>query len=154
MADEEKKEGAEKKEETFLEWNVHLFRRERRYRSALALLAVLTAVVGGFVLVREPIAVAAYIIILFFALGAFFFPVKYRITDRGAYSIAWTGARFMAWERVRRAYKNEHGVKLSIFEHPSPLEAYRGMFMRYGDRKNEILSLVRRLAQGRSAGTA
>lgn len=152
MSKEEKKDGTE--EEVLLKWKVHLFRSERRYRSIIALIAVLTAMVGGFVMIGEPLIIAAYALILFFALGDFFFPVSYRITEKGAYAVGWTGARFMAWGRVKRAYKNDHGVKLSIFEHPTALESFRGLFIRFGDRRDEILSLVRKLAQGRSTGTA
>jgi hypothetical protein len=145
---------AEEKEETLLEWSVHLFKREKRYRSILATVAVVTALVGGWVLIRDPLVVAVYALIIFFALGGFFFPVKYRVTDKGVYSFAWTGPRFMPWDRIKRCYKNEHGVKLSVFEYPSPMESFRGLFIRFGDKRDEVLSLVKRLAQGRSTGAS
>jgi hypothetical protein len=141
-------------EATVLEWRVHLFRSERPYRSVIAVSAVVTALAGGWVFIQDPFVLTAYFIILFFALGEFFFPVKYRITNKGVYKFAWIGPRFMDWKRIKRAYKNEFGVKLSIFSEPSPFESFRGLFIRFGENRDEVVSTVRRLVPGRSAGNA
>lgn len=141
-----KENNTESKEENVLaEWTVHLFKKEKKYRSILAIAAVATALAGGAYVVGEPIYVAVYALILFFTLGEFFFPVKYRVTDRGVYSLSCVGPRFMPWEKVRRLYKNDIGVKLSIFEYPSPMESFRGMLVRPGEEPEEKIFIIREL---------
>jgi hypothetical protein len=52
-------------------------------------------------------------------------------------------APVMRWERVKRVVWGEDGVLLSPFAHPSRLNAYRGVFLWYGDQREVIESLVR-----------
>ena len=49
----------------------------------------------------------------------------------------------MRRERVKRVVWGEDGVLLSPLAHPSRLNAYRGVFLWYGDQRETIESLVR-----------
>lgn len=141
-------------ETTHIEWRVHLLAEVDRSKAVIATLAVLSAIAGGIVFVGEPVVILVYLFILYFALGEFFLPIKYRITSKGVYIISWTGPKFLAWDRIKKHIVTSDGVKFSIFAGPSPFESFRGQFVRYGDKKDEIISLAEGMAEGRSTGTS
>jgi len=153
MIAQESQAQIENQEETLIEWRVHLMMKERPYRVALAIIAPIACLVLGFQIMRDIIphtfvfaaVIGIFGLIFFFSLADFFFPIRYRLTSRGAYTFSWTGIRFIEWKRVKKAYKNESGIKLSIFQYPSPWESFRGMYLQFGDNRDELISVVKRI---------
>jgi hypothetical protein len=79
---------------------------------------------------------------LWSATADYLLPIRYEADAEGVRQRGWS-PRAMRWERVRRVVWGEDGVLLSPLAHPSRLNAYRGVFLWYGDQREVIESLVR-----------
>jgi hypothetical protein len=49
-----------------------------------------------------------------------------------------------SWSAFRSYYVDRRGVLLSPFSRPSRLENYRGLYLRFGPNRDEVLQFVRR----------
>lgn len=94
---------------------------------------------------RSPIAVIVTVLALIGALSDFLLPMTFVITTKNVSAYTLAGKRMMAWEDVRKCYIDESGVKISPLPRASRLEAYRGVYLRFGDRKEEVIAAVTRL---------
>jgi len=127
-------------------WRVWLA-REQFIKAIVTLLVVLIAA-GGAALLTSSLAVA---LAVFFALiGAtrdFFFPLTYTLDHLGA-SVRGAGIdQAIPWDKVRTVYRDGSGLKLSPLARPSRLEAYRGVYLRWGSNREQVETLVRRLRE-------
>jgi hypothetical protein len=91
------------------------------------------------------------VFLLISSLADFLFPVRYEINERGASVRTLLGRTFIEWERVRKYYLDDHGIKLSPLIKPGRLEAYRGVYLKFGSRRDEITEAVRRIRDDRNA---
>lgn len=136
----------EKDEEIILRWKVHLAARQP---AKLAVVLGTVAVTGvsaclwyGSVL---PGAVMAFILVG--ALSDFLLPVTYTFTSKKASGTTPLGLRVISWKDVKRVYIDDDGIKLSPLDRQTRLESYRGVYVRFGDRREEILEAARRLTK-------
>lgn len=130
-------------QQAILRWRVHLAREH----------AGKTAVVAGVLVIASAFAYALYgsvlpaLVIAFVLVGSlsdFLFPVTYALTESGVRASTPLGLRVMPWNSVKRAYVDDEGIKLSPFDKPSRFEGQRGVYLRFGDRRDEVLDIVRR----------
>jgi hypothetical protein len=77
------------------------------------------------------------------SVSEFLFPVRHRLTVRGAEVRSAFSASSISWSQVRKCYLLPDGVKLSPLETPSRLEVFRGVFLRFADNQDEVLEFVR-----------
>lgn len=49
------------------------------------------------------------------------------------------------WANVKRCYLDDFGVKLSPLDRVSRVEAFRGVYLRFGDNQNEVIEAVKAL---------
>ena len=134
-----------------LEWRVHLA-RSRPQQAALAFGAVLLG--AGLVGLACHHYVWSLIsgLLLLLACSEYFFPISYRLTPREVSSRNLLSWRKMTWDRVRHCYSDQHGIKLSPLGRGSRLEAYRGIYLWFGEgNRDHIIKAVR---QWRSQGQA
>lgn len=79
-------------------------------------------------------------VLLPLSLAKWFLPTSYEL---GADDVA---VRFLGltsrapWSRFRRFYPHRIGVHLSPFEHPSPLDPFRGLFLRYRGNGDAVVA--------------
>jgi hypothetical protein len=141
-------------EEVVLAWRVHLARR--RPLHALIVVVVILAVMGWAGVVfsfdkdgkLRPSIMPALVfgLILAGALSELLFPISYRLTGKGAYRRNFLSATQIEWRSVRKCYLAADGVKLSPLPRPTRLEAFRGVFLRFGDdNREEIIARVTQL---------
>ncbi|MBI4640880.1 MAG: hypothetical protein HY731_09305 [Candidatus Tectomicrobia bacterium] len=135
-------------EVTLLEWEVHLWSRERRSKGALVFLFL--SVVLGYIYVTFGNLLSSLLAagLFFISLKEYFFPMRYRLTTRGAYRTLLFSTTFLHWESVKKCYVDDEGIKLSVLESPSFLERYRGLYLYWGEKKDELQTLVRQLYHG------
>jgi hypothetical protein len=55
------------------------------------------------------------------------------------------------WTSVKRCYLDDFGVKLSPLDRKSRLEAFRGVYLRFGDNQNQVIETVKSLKERHSA---
>ena len=129
--------------ELTLAWKVHLLREEP---SKVLLIApvVLASLLVSYILFHSLLFLAVALLLFTCALSDYVFPVRYEITDRGASARTLTGRTFVEWDRVKKYYLDDRGIKLSTLGRPGRLEAYRGVYLRFGGNRDEVIQAVRR----------
>lgn len=74
------------------------------------------------------------------ALAKWFLPTRYELGPEGL-AIRFLGITTRApWSRFRRFYPHSVGVHLSTFEVPSPLDPFRGLFLRFRGNREDVVA--------------
>ena len=143
----------DEKKEIVAEWSVHRSRREPR-KLGILILFLFAANVLLFAFYRE-----IYINHTFFALlgnmiligsiSDFLFPVRFRLTNKGAEYKNFLMKKHIAWQDVKNCYLYDEGIKLSPLTSPNRLENFRGFMLLFNNNKDEVLNHVKRLAINR-----
>lgn len=126
-----------------MSWNVHL---ARQYPTKLVTLAGLTALVSiaAYWWVNS-LAVVVVAIVMIAGFSDFVFPVNYVLTREGASCRTKFKQSEIKWENVQHCYLDDTGVKLSPLDRQSRLEAFRGVYLRFADNKNDVIDTVKAL---------
>lgn len=134
-----------------LAWKVHLLREEPA-RLLLIAPVVLTSLLACYILFHSLLFLAVTLFLLMSALAEFLFPVCYEVNGKGASSRTLVGRTFITWDRIKKYYVDDRGVKLSPLRKPGRLEAYRGVYLRFGSRRDEVIEAVRRMRDAGANG--
>lgn len=124
-----------------LAWTAHPLRRRPL---AAVLVTIFILVVGFLVLITtESKAFGTLaLVVLFASLAKFYFPTKYRLTDRRITIKSTTQTIHKNWSQFRSFYPDNNGVLLSPFVQPSRLENFRGIYLIFEKNRQEVLSFV------------
>jgi hypothetical protein len=123
-------------------WRVHLMRQQPERLPVVLLVLIGAPVLGLWLMGHWLFAVAAFWM-MFSATADYLLPIRYEADARGVRQKGWS-PRVMHWERVRRVVWGEQGVLLSPFAQPSRLDAFRGVFLWYGDQPERVRALIER----------
>lgn len=123
-------------------WRVHLARQQPE-RLPVVLLVLVGAPVLGLWLMGHWLFALAALWMVFSATADYLLPVRYELNTEGVRQKGWS-PRVMRWEKVKRVVWGEQGVLLSPFAQPSRLDAFRGVFLWYGDQPDEVRAWVER----------
>jgi len=74
-----------------------------------------------------------------------FFPLRYRLDGQSARVRCGWSVSAIEWANVRRVIESPDGVRLSPLPKPSPLDAFRGVFLRYAGNRDSVLAKIRQL---------
>lgn len=133
-----------------LTWRVHLLRSD-----PAKLMIVAPILIGSLAICYatfHSMFYAAVVIVLFaIALSDYILPVRYEITEKGASARTAFSQSRVEWDAVKKYYVDKSGIKLSPFENHTRLEAYRGVYLRFGNYRDEVTAAVRRMRDARSA---
>lgn len=127
-----------------LSWQVHLAKEQPKKLAAVLAIGIAVGAIAYFY-IPSPIFILAGLMLFAGALSDFLFPTTYKITTTHASASTPVGKRIIAWESVKRCYLDNEGVKLSPLGYKSRLETYRGVYLRFGDKQEEVLEAVRKL---------
>jgi hypothetical protein len=72
----------------------------------------------------------------------FFVPVRYELDESGVTQQVFGWVQRAAWVDVRRFDVCAHGVMLFSHAETIPLDAFRGLYLPWCDRRDEVLSAV------------
>lgn len=132
---------------TRIAWTVHLARQEP-LKGALALgMLVAVACIGTTTVGPYTALVACIISIL--SLRDFLFPVSYQVSAEGARMRGLLRKAEVSWDDVRNCYLDDSGIKLSPFDRQSRLETFRGLYLRFGGNREQVILAVRELRRDR-----
>lgn len=126
-----------------LSWTVHLA-RQRPAKTAACVTFVAVASVVGYLAVGPAAALIVPLALVAF-LSDFLFPVRYEITGERATSRMLLNRAEIKWADVKRCYLDDQGVKLSPLDRASRLEAFRGVYLRFGGNESEVVETVKAL---------
>ena len=112
---------------------------------SLALVAAIagTAVAVGASFEGAEWAVASFVLLVL-ALGRYFVRTRYVLNSDGVRVRVLGRERFRPWSEVRAIYPHRDGVHLSPFASPSPLDPFRGMFVRFASNRQEVIEFCER----------
>ena len=129
-----------------IEWVCHPV----RHRPVIAVLVsafLILLVAGVHFAFRDLLSTALAGAILAFSLAPFYLPTGYRMSQDGVAIRTAFGAREKPWDLYRRWQADRHGVLLSPFDHPSRLDRFHGLNLRFDapDRERVLGYLRNRL---------
>ncbi|RME74604.1 MAG: hypothetical protein D6776_04975 [Planctomycetota bacterium] len=105
--------------------------REQPVR-AVALVAIVAAVSAGLGWSFGGLAWSVLsALLLLLAVGRFFVPTHYRIDEQGVQARAFGVTTRRRWSELQAFYPHRDGAFLSPFARPSPLDPFRGLWLRY-----------------------
>ncbi len=81
-------------------------------------------------------------IILFLFLASFFLPTYYRL-DKEAVSVrSFLSTKKRAWAGLKDYHVSKKGVHLSLQSQPAMLERFRGLYLPFGTKREQILRYI------------
>ncbi len=123
-----------------LSWVSHPARREP-LKAALAIIVAIGMAVSVTLWAGLWLGALSFIVIVASVHG-FLFPVWYRIYEDHLSVQTFFGAQQRSWKAVRRSDAGKHGVHLSPFSTPNWLDGTRGIYVRFGDNREDVLAAI------------
>lgn len=127
-----------------LEWTVRLSSRQPQRVGAIFGMAALALLVGA-VWIGPIVGILGAAMVLG-ATAEFWMPTKCTLDEKGGAVRLGFSVSVIEWPNVKRVVIAEDGVKLSPLADTTRSAPFRGVFLRYESNRDEVLSLVRRLA--------
>ena len=124
-----------------LVWQVRLWTKDPRRLYGI-LFACCLAGLGGWLIFNQ----ALYALIGFAAIavttGEYWLPQKYKLDQNGASAKCGLSTTAIEWENVKRVIPDDNGIKLSPLETEGKLAPFRGVYIRFGDKKEEVMRTI------------
>ena len=132
----------EKKDVPEIEWAVHLL-KENVLKSTLLILFLILICIAVYLAFQIPFYAFLSVVILFGSLNTFFLPVKYSLYPDKVMIYFPFSKRSKPWTDFKSYYIDKRGILLSPFPNPSRLENYRGIYIRFGNNKAEVVGFIK-----------
>ena len=130
--------------EPILAWKVHLLREQPGKLLPIIPVAVLTLFLSRVFFGNLTVGLVALGLVAA-SLADYLFPIRYELDSVGASARTLTSLTRIEWGRVRKCYLDDRGIKLSPLSRQTRLEAYRGVYLRFGRQRDEIIRAVKEL---------
>lgn len=125
-----------------MEWQVHLSKRNPQKMAAVGL-AASVAGLGGWLVMRSPFFALLGVLFILASTTDFWLPVRYRLDEKGASLKCGVSQSAIDWPMVKSIVENNEGVKLSPLKPGGRLEAFRGVYLRFENNRDEVLAKIR-----------
>ena len=135
-----------------IEWSVHPIRKN--WKVSVGVVSFLLALCAAIYFSFNSVALLALsIAILTCSLAPFFFPTTYTLQDDCITVRSSFLRRFSRhWDSFRSYYPDRSGVLLSPFSHPSRLENFRGVYVRFSYNESEVMAFIKEKIEGKEKG--
>lgn len=140
------REAQQKEEDILLSWSVSLVRKDSLLKPLVAVALIACVLALGAYLYRDALLVCFAGVVFFLATADYFYPMRFWLTREAAYRRTFYGTKFIRWSKVKRCYLEDKGIKLSPFDEPSRAEGVRGLYLYFGDNRDELVETVRTLS--------
>ncbi len=134
---------AEPDEGEVVEWTCHPMRRRPWVTVAVTLFIIVMGMVVYLATFSNAFTVLT-LVILYASLAKFYFPTRYKMSEKGIQIKTMTQTLVKKWSMYRSFYPDKNGVLLSPFTRPTRLENFRGLYVMYDKNRDEIVEYVRR----------
>ncbi|MCH7691549.1 MAG: hypothetical protein IIA17_10975 [candidate division Zixibacteria bacterium] len=122
-------------------WSCHPVRK-RPLVSVLVTLFVIFAVAYVYYSFDSVGFALLTLIVFSLSLARYYFPTHYRLSEKGVTIKTPTQTISKQWSEYRSFYPDKNGVLLSPFVEPSRLENFRGIYLMYGGKREQIISYI------------
>jgi hypothetical protein len=129
-------------EGTTLKWSSHPVKR-RTTVSILVVLFLLAVWVVVYVTTSSILLTGLAVIIMLGSMSSFFLPTNYELDQEKVKIRFFFTNREREWSAFRSFYVDKNGVLLSPFAKPSRMENFRGVYVRFGRNKDQVVDFVR-----------
>ena len=128
------------------EWVVHSL-TENWKKSACLILFLFVIWVLIYLFFKSFFYMILSVVVLLGSLSSFFLPVRYVFYSDRVTIHFFLGKRSKPWSVFKNYYVDKNGVLLSPFFKPSRLDTFRGMYIRFGSNRAEIIDYIERKFQ-------
>lgn len=130
--------------EPILAWKVHLLREQPTKLLLVIPVAALSLVASRVFFGTFSFGFIALLLVMA-SLAEYVFPIRYQLDSQGAQARTLTGFTRIEWRRVKKYYLDDGGIKLSPLSRQTRLEAYRGVYLRFGNRRDDVMDAVKEI---------
>jgi hypothetical protein len=115
------------------------------YPRSVALVAIVAGISVAVGVSFEAAGWAAFsALVLGISLARYFAPTDYTLDGEGVRARFLGRERRRPWSEVRGVYPHRDGVHLSPFARPSPLDPFRGIYLRFAGNRDAVLAICER----------
>ena len=126
-----------------IEWRIHPFRSN--WKVSVCLVLFLIALCAAIYLTfNSAIFLILAMVLLVGSSAPFFFPTTYIFRDDNVTIKSSLRVFSRQWDSFKSYYPDKNGVLLSPFSSPSRLENFRGVYVKFGDNRSEVMDFVER----------
>lgn len=136
-----------------LNWSCHPFRK-RPLVSVLVTLFVIIAVAYVYYSFDSLGFALLTFIVFSLSLARYYFPTHYRLSEKGVTIKTPTQTISKQWSEYRSFYPDKNGVLLSPFAEPSRLENFRGIYLMYGGKREQIISYINKYISSKDSSSS
>ncbi len=134
-------------------WTIHPVKR-KPWVSAMVTLVVLLFSFLVYVSTESTFFCVLSLIVLFASLAKFYMPTSYTLTEREVIVKTTTQTLKKEWSLYRSCWPDKNGILLSPFVEQSRLENFRGLYLIFGDNREEATSFIKEHIAPRTGGEA
>lgn len=132
----------ENKDAVKYEWKLHPLKAN--WKISFILIAFLVALCVFIYISFDSFAFLIFsVAFLFGSLSSFFLPTTYIIKENCVIIKSPFRKQSKEWSLFKRCYPDKNGVFLSPFYHQTRLENFRGLYVRLGDNRDDILNFIK-----------
>ncbi len=135
-----------------LEWRVHPA-LSRPWVTLLVTVFIFVVAFMVWVMMESQWFAVFALVVVFASLAKFYFPTSYRLDPKGITIKTTTQTLKKQWSLYRSYYQDKNGVLLSPFLEPSRLENFRGLYMLFGSKREEVMSIVEHYMKKSATGS-
>ena len=129
-------------EQPLLEYTCHPARRNRIITILTTIFLIICVVTVWFIANGSLFMTGLAVVILFGAMGPFYFPTRYYLYDDRLVVKTLTNRITKEWKQYRTFYPDKNGVLISPFVRPSRLENFRGLYIKFEGNRDEVLGII------------
>ncbi len=128
-------------EEGCLQWTVHL----ARLRPVLIFPIFLCMFVSAYTAwhIAGGLLSVAAVFLITTSVREYLFPITYTIDSHGARAKGLMHSKSLSWQDVRKAYRDNNGVKLSTLPSQSRMDRFRGLYLFIPEENEKILATIK-----------
>lgn len=123
-------------------WKIHPVKR-KPWLSALTTLVVLMFTFMVYVSTQSTFFCILSLIVLFASLAKFYMPTGYTLTEKEVIVKTTTQTLKKEWSLYRSCWPDKNGILLSPFVAQSRLENFRGLYLIFGENREEVIEFVK-----------
>lgn len=128
--------------EPIYEYNCHPARRNMTI-TVLTTVFLIVCLVLVYLISYSVILTILGSLILFGSMAGFYFPTRYYFFEEHFVVKTRVQALKKEWKLFRSYYPDKNGVLLSPFVHPSRLENFRGLYIKFAGNRDRVMEIVR-----------